>query len=134
MKLNNTKIITVLLYLNSFWFNKNNSYYNYSNIMKKFYNNDNILNKMYMTNNIVESIHSRINYNLPKHKYNKQNFIKCIENIIYNDMIKDNDIIRHDYKTKGLLLIIEKENINKEPKWINLETFQNYFDRIKKII
>ena len=49
-------------------------------------------------------------------------------------MIKNNDVIRHDYKTKGILLIIEKENINKVPKWINLETFQNYFDRIKKII
>ena len=87
-----------------------------------------------MRNNIVESIHSRINYNLPKHKYNKQNFIKCIENIIYNDMIKNNDVIRHDFTTKGILLIIEKENIKKVPKWINLETFQNNFDKIKKII
>ena len=57
---------------------------------------------MYMTNNIVESYHSRINYYLPKHKYNKHNFIKCIENIIYNDMIKNNDVIRHEYKTKGI--------------------------------
>ena len=89
---------------------------------------------MYITNNIVESIHFRINYYLPKHKYNKHNFIKCIENIIYHDIIKNNDVIRHDYKTKGLLLIIEKEKINKDPKWFNYETFQNYFDKIKKII
>jgi len=89
---------------------------------------------MYITNNIVEFIYSRINYYLPKHKYNKHNFIKCIENIIYHDSIKNNDVIRHDYKTKGLLVIIEKEKINKDPKWINYETFQTYFDKIKKII
>ena len=93
------------------------------------------MSKIYLTNNIVESVNSRINSYLPKHKYNKLNFISnCIENIIYHDSIKNNDAIRHDYKTKALIVIIEKENMNKEPKQIFYETFKKYFEKIKNIV
>jgi len=40
---------------------------------------------MYLTNNIVKSIHSKINYNLPKHKTTVYDFIKALENIILYD-------------------------------------------------
>ena len=50
--------------------------------MDKFYNKENILNKIYLTNNILESIHSKINTFLPKHKTNTYNFINSIKNII----------------------------------------------------
>ena len=39
-----------------------------------------------------------------------------MENIFSNDIFKNNKIIRHDYKTKSLLLLIEKENVNNKFK------------------
>ena len=36
---------------------------------------------MYLTNNIVESLHSKINLYLPKHKSTKYNLIKALEKL-----------------------------------------------------
>jgi len=68
----------------------------------------------------VESIHGKINYFLPKKITNQNSFIKSIKNIFINDFINNSSIIRYDYKTKGMILLIEKENINNEFKWIPL--------------
>ena len=35
------------------------------------------------------------------------------------------DIIRKDYKTKSLLLLIGKENLNNNFKWIEYNTFKS---------
>ena len=53
--------------------------------------------------------------------------MKCIENLFFNDYIKTDEIIRHDYKTKAYLLIIEKEKLNFQHK------FQKLFKCSKKI-
>ena len=55
-----------------------------SNINKSFIDylqNDAALKKLYLTNNILESLHSKINYNLPHSIPNKYNFIKCMKYI-----------------------------------------------------
>ena len=57
---------------------------------------------------MVESIHSKINLYLPKHKSTKYNLIKALENIIFNDSMKIANLERYDYKTKALLDLIEK--------------------------
>ena len=81
---------------------------------------------MYLTNNIVESLHSKLNFYLPKHKTNKYNFIYAIQNIIFNDSIKLSNICRFDYKTKALILLIEKEKLNDACKWIKYDNFIDY--------
>ena len=53
--------------------------------------------------------------------------------IFINDIIKDNETIRHDYKSKSILLLIDKENVNKKFKWFDNDTFENYENIIKKI-
>ena len=68
-------------YLQNFWFKKNISNYNYSYFIEKFKENDTALKKLYLTNNILESLHSKINYNLPHSIPNKYNFIKCMKYI-----------------------------------------------------
>ena len=49
-----------------------------------------------------------------------------------NDKIDNNTIIRYDYITKSLLLLIDKENINNHFKWIDLTKFKYYLNLIKK--
>ena len=74
-------------YLNNYWFKKNNRIYNYSEFFSKYKNDNLALNKIYLTNNIVESIHGKLNYYLPKHIANNQNFINSLNNIFINDTI-----------------------------------------------
>jgi hypothetical protein len=95
--------------------------------MKKKY-----MNKIHITNNIVESIHGKINYYLPKHITNVFNFLNCINKIFLNDTIDNNTNIRHDYITKSLLLLIDKENLNNEFKWIDFTKFKYYLNLIIK--
>ena len=66
------------------------------------------MDKLYVTNNIIESLHSKLNYYLPRHVANQYNFINVIKNILINDSIINTSIIRKDIKTKTLLYIIDK--------------------------
>ena len=127
------KFKTFIDYLNDNWFNRNVKYYNYSTIIQNYYNKNELLNKLYLTNNIVESIHSKLNYNLPKHKTTKLDFIKSIENILLNDLIKKEEIIRNDFKTKTYLILIKKEKLNDTFKWIEYKKFNNYLREVKKL-
>ena len=86
---------------------------------------------MYLTNNIIESIHSKLNFYLPKHKTTIYNFINTLESIILNDKIKISNNNRFDYKSRALILLIQKENLNKDLKWITYETFDKYIKDIK---
>lgn len=63
---------------------------------------------------MVESIHGQLNSYLPKHNTNAFNFINSINNLFLNDSIDNSSIIRYDFITKSLLLLIEKENLNIE--------------------
>ena len=89
------------------------------------------MDKLYVTNNIIESLHSKLNYYLPRHVANQYNFINVIKNILINDNIINTSIIRKDIKTKTLLYIIDKEKLNTNFKWIEEKTFKLY---LKKII
>ena len=80
----------------------------------------------------MESIHGKINYFLPKKITNQNSFIKSIKNIFINDFINNSSIIRYDYKTKGMILLIEKENINNEFKWITHYLFKKYLEEVMK--
>ena len=115
-------------YLKNFWFKKDNEIYNFSLFFSKYKNDKNAVNKIYLTNNIVESLHGKLNYYLPKHTSNQYNFINSLNNVFVNDAINNNNIIRHDYSTKSLLLLIEKEKINEEFKWITFEKFKYYLN------
>ena len=88
-------------YLQNFWFKKNIRDYNYSYFIEKFKENDAALNKLYLTNNILESLHSKINNNLPHSIPNKYNFIKCMKYILLNDLIKNDNYKRYDFVAKS---------------------------------
>ena len=121
-------------YLKNYWFNHNRYDYNYSDVISNYYKNKNLIDRMYLTNNIVESLHSKINLYLPKHKSTKYNFINTLENIIFNDSFKIENLKRFDFKTKALMLLIEKENLNTDIKWINYKTFIYYIKSVKDSI
>ena len=103
-------------YLKNFWYKRPNEEYNYSKFIHKYIDNKNALEKLYLTNNITESIHAKLNYFLPRHITNQFNFINSLKNILINDAFKNSDIVRKDYKIKSLLLLIDKENLNKNFK------------------
>jgi hypothetical protein len=120
-------------YLKNFWFTKNNKEYNFSEFIEKYKKDKNKIKMIYLTNNIVESINSKLSYYLPKRITNEYNFIKSINNILINDAIdNDNKNKIYDFKTQSLLLLIEKEGINKKFKWINFAQFKFYLNLIVK--
>ena len=121
----------LIKYLKRFWFSKNSKYYNYSEFIKKYYNNKKAMEKLYLTNNIIESLHAKLNYFLPRHVTNQYNFVNAMKNILINDSIINSRIKRKDFKTKSLIMIIEKEKINEHFKWVTYEQFKLY---LKKII
>ena len=117
-------------YLKRTWFKKGRKDFNYSKVIKEYYNNIKIIDKMYLTNNIIESLHSKINSYLPKHKTTVYNFIKSLENVIFNDTIKNNSVKRYDFKTRSLLILIDKENLNNNVHWVDYEVFIKYLNAI----
>ena len=112
-------------YLQNFWFKKNIRDYNYSYFIEKFKENDAALKKLYLTNNILESLHSKINYNLPHSIPNKYNFIKCMKYILLNDLIKNDNYKRYDFVTKSFLLLIENEKLNQNYNGLNMKLLEN---------
>ena len=83
------------------------------------------LNKLYLTNNIIECLNSKINKFTGKYIPSKINFISSMKNIILNDTIKYDNYKRYDHISKSLILLIEKENLNNDYKWISYDTFKN---------
>lgn len=81
---------------------------------------------------MVESIHGQLNSYLPKHNTNAFNFINSINNLFLNDSIDNSSIIRYDFITKSLLLLIEKENLNIEYNWFDFIKFKHYANIIIK--
>ena len=117
-------------YLKRTWFKKGRKDFNYSKVIKEYYNNIKIIDKIYLTNNIIESLHSKINSYLPKHKTTVYNFIKSLENVIFNDTIKNISVKRYDFKTRSLLILIDKENLNNNVHWVDYEVFIKYLNAI----
>ena len=94
---------------------KNSELYNFSFILYYAKNKDkvNYLKNLYLTNNIEESIHSKINYNLPKKNTTNSDFIFTVENIFINEQFKNKKFIRYDYVSQTLLPIIDDLNFKK---------------------
>ena len=88
------------------------------------------MDKIYFTNNICETIHSKINYYLPKKSTNIKDFILCLTKIFINCNNIENNLIKHDYISRTLLILIKKYDLNKNPKWI---TFNEYITENKKL-
>lgn len=98
--------------------------YNYSKFIEKYKKNKQALAILYTSNNIIESLHSKINFNIPKSIPNKINYINYMKNIFNNDIIKHKIYKGYDYITKTLLKIINKEKF----KMVDYTIFQ----RIKR--
>ena len=86
------------------------------------------MNKIYLTINIVELIHGKLNYFLPKKITDQISFLRYLNNILINDEINNDKITLYHYKTQSIIMLIEKENINNEFKWIKYDTFKNYLN------
>ena len=79
---------------------------------------------LFVTNNIAESLHQKINFNLPKRKTTSFDFITSIQSILYKNFIKIENIKRRDYITQALINISININ-NNNFEWIQLEDFKN---------
>ena len=128
----------LLLYYENFWLKKDYNLFNYSEIIKDILkiknlyinkkgdkNSENILiskinsiNKLFFTNNICENIHSKIAKFIPKGNVTKNNFQETIKYILNSYELNNKEIIRKDYITRTLIILIEKLKINIEPKII----------------
>ena len=124
------KYTKLMKYIKNYWFNKSPVEYNYSEFIERYKDNNIYMNKLYLTNNIVESIHGKLNYFLPKKITNPRSFIICLNNIFINDAINNDTFIRYDYKSQSIVMLIEKENLNNEYKWINYEIFKKYLNLV----
>ena len=87
---------------------------------------------MYITNNIVESINSKINFYLPKKVTSNIDFVKSLTNLIVKSKFNNNEGKRKDFITRSIIVIINKFNLNTNPKWINCEEFKNVLTIIIK--
>lgn len=50
--------------------------------------------------------------------------------IFINDIFNCKDIKRNNIKTKAMLLLIKKENLSTELKWLELDIFKKYINLI----
>ena len=130
-----SKYKVIVPYLQQNWFNKNSDMFNFANLIdyKKENNEGNkYLDKLYLTNNISESLHSKINFYLPKYTTSSQNFSESMIKVFLDDSIKIESIKRYDIKSTAIISIIEDLNLNTEAKWVKYETFKNYEFKLLK--
>ena len=114
-------------YIKKNWFKKNYEFFNYSELLEKSIGGDDkYLDKFYITNNISESLHAKLNFYLPKNVTNSEMFSLSLTKVLIDDTIKKDCIKRYDFKTRALIKIIEKFNLNENPKWINYKVFNTY--------
>ena len=55
--------------------------------------------------------------------------VNSLKDILINDAFKNTDIVRKDYKAKSLLLLIDKEKLNNNFKWIEYNTFKSFLKK-----
>ena len=82
------------------------------------------LELVYFTNNICESIHGKIAKYINDNKVTKQKFKDCLNYIIKEYSNNNNENIRKDYIIRTLIVIIEKHDLNKDPKFIDYNTYK----------
>ena len=123
-----SKYKLLIPYLEKNWFSKNPDMYNYSTLLdyKKKSEKNKYLEKLYLTNNISESLHSKINYYLPKYSTSSQNFSESMIKVFLDDTIKLETVKRYDIKSRAIIDIIKEFQLNKERKWIKFEIFKKF--------
>ena len=82
------------------------------------------LEKLYLTNNICESIHRKIVDKIGSVYTTKLNFRETIKYILKNCVYNNRKIIRKDYLTRTMIIIVEKYNLNDKPKFIDFKKFK----------
>ena len=104
----------------------------YCNEQGKIKEDNKFLNRLYLTNNVSESINAKLNYYLPKRATNNKDFITSLSKIIINNIIKKSQIIRHDYISRSMIMMINNLKLNENPKWISYDEFYKYLQIIIK--
>ena len=82
------------------------------------------LDMVYLTNNICESIHAKISKFLPKGPVTKLAFRETKNSIINDYSYKIHKCIRRDYITRTLIVLVEKYDLNKNPKFLEFDTLK----------
>ena len=92
------------------------------------------LNKLYTTNNICESIHGKIANYLSKGKVSKVAFRDTMNFILKEYLYKTKGIVRRDYNTRTIIILIEKFQLNYTPKFIVYKTYQTELQKTVSIM
>ena len=76
------------------------------------------LDKVYITNNICEIIHSNISKYIGENKISKNTFRDTLNYILSEYSIKSKNNIRKDYVSRTIIYLIEKYELNENPKFL----------------
>ena len=90
---------------------------------RKLFSSLKSLDLIYFTNNVCESIHAKIAKFIPNRKITKNIFKDCLNYILKDYAYNMKDNIRKDYICRSLIIILQKYNINEEPKFIDYNVF-----------
>lgn len=133
-----------MLYYENFWLKKDYNLFNYSEIIKDILKIENkyiiskgsesnkkllfskvtSINKLFFTNNICENIHSKISKNIPNGQINKYNLKQTLKYILNSYELNNKEIVRKDFITRTLIIIVEKLNLNTKPQIITYDVFK----------
>jgi len=109
----------------NYFINKKGSHNNNNNSKSKLKS----LNKFYITNNICGSIHSKLSKILPNGAVTKESFRNAIKYIITDYKYRKKDLIRRDYITRTIIILIEKYKLNEEFKIIEYNIFRDELEK-----
>ena len=133
-----------IIYFEKVWMKKYKKLFNYHDLLEEVYKLKNLyknkngnkssetqlisklksLDMVYLTNNICESIHAKISKFLPKGPVTKLAFRETINSIINDYSYKIHKCIRRDYITRTLIVLVEKYDLNKNPKFLEFDTLK----------
>ena len=91
--------------------------YSKNNLVSKFKS----LEKVYFTNNVCESIHGQIAKYIQNRNVSKSLFKDTIIYILNKRFLNFSKIVRRDFVTRSLIILIEKQNLNENPLFINFK-------------
>ena len=76
-------------------------------------------------------MHNKINYYIPKRAITAKDFTISLKNLFIYNLIKDQDIIRKDFKSKAIILLIKHLDLNNQCKWLDAKYFHDYEKKVK---
>ena len=84
----------------------------------------------FLTNNVCEALHSKINYFIPKRATTAKDFTTSLKKLFIYNLIKGQDIIRKDFKSKAIILLIKDFDLNNQCKWLDAKYFYDYEKKV----